>query len=111
MGESEKVEEMSHENGRVNRLSEKQEEMKSKIEENALGRGKAQTEAAKSMQCDIRAVHEEELIFKNERAPIPAATRECLSPSGLEVEQGPLALSYEENTGWTAEKLGLNSRH
>ena len=67
MGESEKVEEMLHENGRVNRLSEKQEEMKSKIEENALGRGKAQTEAAKSMQCDIRAVHEEELIFKNDQ--------------------------------------------
>ena len=99
MGEPEKVEEMLHENGRVNGLIEKQEEKKSKIDENVLNRGKAQIKAAESMQCDISADHEEEVIFKNVREPIPTTTSECLNLNGLEVEQGPLALSYEGNTG------------
>lgn len=110
-GEPEMGAEMLHENGRVNGLIEKQEEKKSKIDENVLNRGKAQIKAAESMQCDISADHEEEVIFKNVREPIPTTISECLNLNGLEVEQGPLALSYEGNTGSTAEKLGPNSRH
>ncbi|KAL0011343.1 hypothetical protein SO802_006451 [Lithocarpus litseifolius] len=110
-GELGKEVEMLHENGRVKGLIGKQEEKKSKIEENALEQGKAQTKEAESMQYDISIDHEVEINFINVRMPIPATTNECLSPSGLEVEQGPLALSYGENTGWIAETLGPNSKH
>ena len=32
-------------------------------------------------------------------------------PMGLQAELGPLAMVYDENKGWTEEKLGQNSRH
>lgn len=63
-GVSEKVATMLHENGRVNGLIGKQEEKKSKIEENVSDRAKAQTDETESMQCDISADHEEEFKFK-----------------------------------------------
>lgn len=97
---------MLHENGRVNGLIGKQEEKKSKIEENVSDRAKAQTDETESMQCDISTDHEEEFKFKIVTAPNPATTSECMGPNGLEDERGPLALPYEGNTGWIAEKLG-----
>lgn len=63
------------------------------------------------MQCDLSVDHEEEIKSEKVLAPNLATIIECTGLNGLEVEQGPLALSYEENAGWIAEKLGPNSRH
>ena len=34
-----------------------------------------------------------------------------IGPKGLQTKLAPLAMVYDENKGWTEEKLGQNSRH
>lgn len=41
---------------------------------------------------------------KNNLEPSPGSLYRLVSPLCLEAEPGPLAMSYEEATGWSAEK-------
>lgn len=48
---------------------------------------------------------------KKNLAPSPGSLLGSVSLVCLEAEPGPLAMSYEEATGWTTEKIGPNNRH
>ena len=103
--------EASHENGRVNRLVEKQEEKRMVLERDASDQTKAQTKETKSMLWEKSTNQGEKALFKATLALVLDVNNEPVGPIDPEIESGPLAMVYDETKGWIAEKMGLNSRH
>ena len=100
-----------HENGKVSKLGESTKETLAKLgkekweEEIVLNeQGEDMHKVTETRQCEIPPVD-----FKSARQCPP-----CDGPTGLEldsIEDGPVAMTYEEEVGWVADKLGLTSRH
>lgn len=98
-------------NGKVKGLVRKQEEKEVVLGEKALDQPKIQSRAPKNMQWEKATSHEGVPNFKIVMAPSLGTNNLEGSPPLSDAKLCPLAMSYDLRNGWTAEQLGLKSRH
>nr|POE67963.1 hypothetical protein CFP56_75730 [Quercus suber] len=99
------------ENGKVKELVGKKEE-----KEAALGRvGEeklaAKTDFTEGMQWETALGQRSQLISEGNLAPKNEVKMKVIGPVEENPIPGPLAMCYDEKTGWTSETLGPASRH
>ena len=77
----------------------------------ATDQEKSQTMETESMTWEKDIDQREKIVFDENLAPSFGPKNGQASPHGLETKSGPLAMIYDKEKGWSAKKLGLNSRH
>ena len=100
-----------HEKGRCDEKSEKKVEKKSIRVGEAADHEKSQFLETESMTWEKEVDQRKKTELDEKGAPIFGPTNGIESPHGLEINPGPIAMIYDDEKGWSGEKLGLNSRH
>ena len=113
-----------HANGMCEEIAEKKGLKVPDLGVDTLLKDKSQTTELESMICDEsidqkkKVVRKEKLIQVQVKGVGESKAKKDIEesngptgPMGLQTELGPLAMVYDENKGWTEEKLGQNSRH
>ena len=100
-----------HEKGRRDEKSEKKVEKKSIRVGVAADHVKSQILEAESMTWEKDVDQRKKTELDENMAPIFGPTNGPESPHGLEINPGPIAMIYDDEKGWSGEKLGLNSRN
>ena len=100
-----------HEKGRCDEKSEKKVEKKSIRVGEAADHEISQFLETESMTWEKEVDQRKKTELDEKGAPIFGPTNGIESPHGLEINPGPIAMIYDDEKGWSGEKLGLNSRH
>ena len=100
-----------HDLGKVNGRLEKAEEKEATLGDDSLGFPSAQPDIKMAMQWEKAEADKTEAPFKFKLAPNETPTQPGLEETILGEELGPMAMSYDENVGWVAEKIGPKYKH
>nr|POE68486.1 hypothetical protein CFP56_74381 [Quercus suber] len=100
-----------HELGKVNGKSEKVEEKKASLGDDCLRIPSTQSDAKMAMQWEKTGTDKTEPLFKFKLAPNKSSTQSRLEEEISRHEMGPMAMCFDENVGWVAEKMGPISKH
>ena len=104
-------EELPHENGFGDGVTEKKAGKGMDVGEGALGQDKTQTCGSESSLKGKSNGQKVKDVEKEKNVTEAEANSGLAGRMGLEHEAGPLAVIFNETKGWTEEKLGQNSRH
>ena len=100
-----------HNLGKVNGRLEKAEEKEASFGDDSLGIPSAQPDIKMAMQWEKADADKIEASFKFKLAPNKTPIQPDLEKTIPGDELGPMAMSFEENVGWVAEKMGPKSKH
>ena len=100
-----------HNLGKVNGRLEKAEEKEASFGDDSLGIPSAQPDIKMAMQWEKADADKIEASFKFKLAPNKTPIQPGLEKTIPGDELGPMAMSFDENVGWVAEKMGPKSKH
>nr|POE51193.1 hypothetical protein CFP56_49409 [Quercus suber] len=100
-----------HDLGKVNGRLEKVEEKEASLDDDGLRILSAQLDMKMAMQWEKADVDKTEAPFKFKLAPNKSPIQSEVEEELPGNEIGPMAMSFDENVDWVAEKMGPTSKH
>lgn len=100
-----------HELGKVNGSLGKVVKKEASLADNCLRNPTAPSDTEMAMQWEKADKEKTEPLFKYKLAPNESSKQACLEEGMSGPEMGPMAMSFDQNLGWVAEKRGPISKH
>lgn len=100
-----------HEKGKETSLGEHSHGISANLEEENMERLWAKKQTVEVMQWEKRTQPEAEIPFEFKVAPNVKGVRDEEGPISVDKENGPMAMNFDDELGWVAEKLGPRSGH